>query len=499
MYIFILKFIPSINTALRRKYFYSVLLFVFICLKSVELEAGNEDIKLPLLGDSSSGIVSKQQEYQLGRAWLKAFRSRVKEFNDPLMQDYFENLIYNLATYSELENPRLELIIVNNPTMNAFAVPGGIIGVHTGIFSYAENEDQMVSVLAHELAHLSQRHFARGLEAQRNSATAGLAGLLAGLVLAATVGGDAGLAALSASQALTTQNQLRYSRSNEKEADRFGLRIMEASGRDPRAAAAMFSSMMKRLRYAGSRPPEFLLTHPITEKRIADAKSRTLGNTMRYFPDNSDYYLMQARASVATAKQINDSVATFQGKLDQNVLQKDAALYGLVLSYIKLKQFQQAEDILTMLLQKNPRHPVYNYTAIELEIARKNYKTALNKVSQLMMRNPNSYPLLSLRAEALWLDHQYEKASQDLTVLARKREQDPTVWYRLAEVRGLAGDISGVHQARAEYFMLVGAFSLAREQLVLALKLVNHDFKRSAIFRQRLRDIVKMEERAEKL
>ena len=487
------------NKIQRRNHLYGVLLFIIIALASAELSAGNDEIKLPLLGDSSSGIISKQQEYQLGRAWLKAFRSRVKEFNDPLMQDYFENLIYNLATYSELDNPRLELIVVNNPTMNAFAVPGGIIGVHTGIFSYAENEDQMVSVLAHELAHLSQRHFARGLEAQRNSASIGLAGLLAGLVLAATVGGDAGVAALSATQALSSQNQLRYSRSNEKEADRFGLRIMEASGRDPRAAAAMFESMMKRLRYAGSRPPEFLLTHPITEKRIADAKSRTMGTSMRHFPDNPDYYLMQARASVATAKQISDSLANFQAELDRNSLQQEAALYGLVLSYIELEQFDRAEATLTRLLKPNPQHMIFNYTAVELEIARKDYETALSKLSQLMARNPNSYPLLSLRAEAFWLDHQYERASQDLSVLARKRDQDPTVWYRLAEVRGLAGDIPGVHQARAEYFILVGAFSLAREQLVLALNLVNHDFKRSAIFRQRLRDIVAMEERAEKL
>jgi predicted Zn-dependent protease len=141
--------------------------------------SSDSEIRLPMLGDSSSGIVSKYQEYQLGREWLKVFRSRVQTFDDPLMQNYLENLLYNLATYSELEDPKLELVIVNNPTMNAFAVPGGVVGVHTGIFSFAQTEDQMVSVLAHELAHLSQRHFARGIEAQRKSTTASLAGLLA--------------------------------------------------------------------------------------------------------------------------------------------------------------------------------------------------------------------------------------------------------------------------------------------------------------------------------
>ena len=258
----------------------------------------SDEIKLPVLGDSLSGIVSKQQEFQLGRTWLKVFRSRVREFDDPLMQQYLENLIYNLATYSELENPNIELVIVNNPTMNAFAVPGGVVGIHTGLFAYAENEDQMVSVLAHELAHLSQRHFARGIESRRNSSAATLAGLLTGLVLAATVGGDAGMAAMAATQAMTLENQLRYSRSNEKEADRFGVRTMEKAGRDPGAVGDMFETMLKRLRYSGDRLPEFLLTHPVTEKRVSHARARTRGNSMRHYPDHPDNYLMKARAEV---------------------------------------------------------------------------------------------------------------------------------------------------------------------------------------------------------
>ena len=126
---------------------------VFLSLSITTQTAIANDIKLPLLGDSASGIVSKRQEYQLGRTWLKAFRSRVREHDDPLMQQYLEQLLYNLATYSDLEDPRLELVIVNNASMNAFAVPGGIVGFHTGVFAFAENEDHMVSVLAHELAH----------------------------------------------------------------------------------------------------------------------------------------------------------------------------------------------------------------------------------------------------------------------------------------------------------------------------------------------------------
>ena len=461
--------------------------------------SSDSEIRLPMLGDSSSGIVSKYQEYQLGREWLKVFRSRVQTFDDPLMQNYLENLLYNLATYSELEDPKLELVIVNNPTMNAFAVPGGVVGVHTGIFSFAQTEDQMVSVLAHELAHLSQRHFARGIEAQRKSTTASLAGLLAGLVLAATVGGDAGMAAMAAAQALGIENQLRYSRSNEKEADRFGLRTMQAAGRDPQAAAEMFETMLKRLRYAGDRPPEFLLTHPVTERRIADARSRTIGSSMRHYPENPQYFLLQARALVSLSNTAKDSIKRFTGKLNANTLQREAAMYGLALSYMKDENYTKADILLEDLLKSKPYDPVFNFTAVELYIAKEQYSIALQKTSQLLNRSPNNYPLLSLRAEALWLDHQYEAASKILTQLTRKRNQDPMIWYRLAEVRGLAGNISGVHEARAEYFILIAAFSLAREQLNLALGLVKHDFKRSAVYRQRLREVIEMEEKAERL
>ena len=457
------------------------------------------DIKLPLLGDSASGVISKQQEYELGRLWLKSFRSRVREYDDPLMQQYLEQLLYNLATYSDLEDPRLELIVVKNPSMNAFAVPGGVVGFHTGVFAFAENEDQMVSVLAHELAHLSQRHFARGVEAQRASSIISMAGLLASLVIAATAGGDAGMAAITSTQAMTMQGQLRYSRSNEKEADRMGMQTMERASRDPAAVAGMFETMLRATRFSGSRLPEFLLSHPVTERRISDARGRAMKYSMRHYVSNPEYFLMQARAMVAMEKTPIDSIKRFQAKLDSNTQNSDAANYGLALAYIKLGDHAKAGKILDDLIAANPVLLTFRHTDIELDIARQDYAAALDKLNQLLARNPNNYPLTRLKSEALWQAHRYEDAGEVLTALSRMRPEDPMVWYQLAEVRGLAGNISGVHQARAEYFILVGAFGKARDQLSLAVKLVALDFKRSAIIRQRLQDIAAMEDRLEKL
>ena len=475
------------------------LLLTYCCFLAPTNLALAKEIELPLLGDSSSGIVSKQQEYQLGRTWLKVFRSRVTEHDDPLMQLYFEELIYNLAVFSDLENPELELVIIKNPTMNAFAVPGGVVGIHTGLFAFAENEDQMVSVLAHELAHLSQRHFARGLEARRSSSMVTLAGLLAGLVVAATVGGDAGMAAISASQAYAAESQLRYSRSNEQEADRIGLQTMERSGRDPAAAGDMFETLLSKTRYSGTRIPEFLLTHPVTEKRIADARGRSMGSSRRHYIEHPDYYLMQARAIVAMDSSTKISTTKFQTELKNNTLRPDAANYGLALAYLNAGEFIKAERLIAALLAEHPRQIAYQYTDIEIDLAQENYATALSKLNGLLALTPNNYPLMALESEILWQDHQYEKSATVLTLLTRNRPEDPMLWYRLAEVRGLAGNISGVHEARAEYFILVGAFDLAREQLGLATKLVTADFKRSAIVSQRLRDVVSMEEKAKRL
>lgn len=457
------------------------------------------EIELPLLGDSTSGVISKNQEYTLGKTWLQAFRSRVTAHDDPLLQQYLEYLTYDLATYSDLEDARLTLVIVNNPTMNAFAVPGGVLGFHTGIFSIAKNEDQMVSIIAHELAHLSQRHFARGLEARRSSSMISLAGLLATLVLSATAGGDAGLAAMTATQAFAIDGQLRYSRANEQEADRLGLKTMTRAGRDPNATAEMFEELLKATRFNSSRVPEFLRTHPVTERRVADSRARTFAMQERHYSDNPEFYLMQARARVSTQKDPVNSVLHFKQLIESNSHHAEAAQYGLALAYIKQKKYRDAKQILHSLLQSQPNYLPYVYTSIEADIANQAFDQALASLQQQLSINLNSYPLLSLQAEALWGAHHYEQAAIVLNQLSKQRPEDPHIWYKLAEVRGLAGDISGVHEARAEYFILVGAMDRARKQLGLAAKLLDADFKRLSVVKQRLRDINDMQERLEKL
>ncbi len=464
-----------------------------LLLTVFSLSSYSADIKLPLLGDSSSGTVSIQQEYKLGKAWLQSFRGHVEQYDDPILQSYLEQLTYDLAANSGLEDTRLTIVTINNPTINAFAVPGGVIGIHTGIFSYADNEDQLSSIIAHEIAHLSQRHFARSIQAQRSVTAINLAGLLATIIVSAKANTDGAIATLTAAQALSADQQLRYSRSNEQEADRQGIKILTKSGRDPGASADMLNNMLVLSRYKGSRPPEFLLTHPVTERRVADTRARTFSTKIQHYPDRPNYHMVKARVAFLLQNNAKFSEKHFKQEIEANSQHKRAAKYGLALAYSKSGRNKEARGLLASLLSKDPHNILLVYSDIENDIAAGDVKSAYTKLDYQLKLNQKNYPLQTLLAETLWQDNRYKASAEVLTGLSNERKDDPAIWYKLAEVRGLAGDISGVHRARAEYFILIGAFENAKKQLNLAAKKVAYDFKYLSVIKQRLIEIKQME------
>lgn len=457
------------------------------------------NIQLPSLGDTTSGIISPQQEYELGQAWLRAYRSRIPEYNDPLLHNYLEELLTKLASHSELQDHRLSLVTINNPTMNAFAVPGGVIGVHLGLFRYAKSEHQLASVLAHELAHLSQRHFARRVEEQRKNARTTMAGMLASLVLAATVGGDAGIAAMTATQAASLESSLRYSRQNEQEADRLGIETIYAAGMDPAAVGGMFEEMLRATRYTGSKPPEFLLTHPLTESRVADANSRIAQYPPKHYPDNVEYHLMRARALLAIEQTPAAALNRFQSELNGDTLNREAARYGTVIAYAALGNVSEARQSLAPLLKASPDRLTYQLLDIALDRQEGKYINAIEKSQQLLRRHASNYPLRMSLAETYMKANRYTESEQLLRKMSLEYPDAPYIWFQLAEVSGLAGNIAGVHKARAQYYLLNGVFDKAREQFGYARKLLINDFKEVAIIDQQLRDLDALQKKMEDL
>ncbi|MCP3906522.1 MAG: M48 family metallopeptidase [Oceanicoccus sp.] len=452
-----------------------------------------QEIELPELGDASSALFSLDKEYQLGRAWLRVFRSRVEIVSDPLLQGYVEELTYKLATHSELKDRRLDIIIVNNQAINAFAVPGGVLGIHNGLLLQAETEAQFASVMSHELAHLSQRHFARSVEAQKRNAIPNMAGLLAGIILAATEGGNAGMVAIAATQAASLQNQLRYSRLHEQEADRTGMETMVRADMDPSAAAGMFEVMQQASRYYGNRPPEFLLTHPVTESRISDARNRSRQYPRKMYTDNPNFQLMRARVEISFIDSSKDAVKHFRAKLEKPSRYPDADQYGLILALTANSEFEEAQQRLNTLMAAEPNEISYMLALAELQMASGQLLEAINLLEGALSFTPNSHPISMMLARTYLLANQPHRAEALLEQHTTVKPNDPSVWYLLAETHGLAGNIIGVHRARAEYFVLNGVLDRAAKQLSYALPLVKNDHLTSAKIKQRIVQIKQLE------
>jgi beta-barrel assembly-enhancing protease len=250
---------------------------------------------LPSIGGVGGGLISEQQENDIGRQVMISIRRSANQIEDPLVYSYLSAITYRLVPSTPLENPDLTLALIDSPAINAFAVPGNIVGVNGGLFLNAETEQQFASVMAHELAHLSQRHFARRLEQQKMSAPLQIAGMLAGIVLTAVTQSDIGIAAIAGTQAMAVQNMLAYSRSHEQEADRVGLEILANAGMDPEGMPEMFQIMMRQNRLQGNQVPEYLSTHPLTQSRVSDTMSRAKQYPESSYEDSLEYHLVRAR------------------------------------------------------------------------------------------------------------------------------------------------------------------------------------------------------------
>ena len=468
-------------------YFLLPTLLTLACLLTLPSHADD----LPSLGDASSAIVSPQQEHQLGRAWLSLLRGNVRQLSDPQLKDYVETSVYRLAETSQLQDRRLEFILIDSKELNAFAAPGGIVGVNGGLFLNAQTEGEYASVLAHELAHLSQRHFARGVEAQQRMQLPMMGALLVGIIAAAAGAGDAGIAAIAGTQAAAIQEQRRFSRQNEQEADRIGILNLEKAGYDPRNMPTMFERLMRQYQYS-AKPPEFLLTHPVTESRVADTRNRAEQAPKGGVDDSLRYQLIRARLQLTYEGTPGLGAKRFRALLDENP-NLDAARYGLALAQIKGGQLNEARESLKPLLAKAPNDITYNLAQIDLDVTNNRLADAQQRVEKMRALYPGNYPLQQSRIDLLLKQNRPAEAEKALDALLKNRPQDPDVWYEVAEVRGLSGNTIGLHQARAEYFALVGDFDQALQQLDYAKQRAGNNFVLSSKIDARQRELMEQQ------
>ncbi|MBS3805523.1 MAG: M48 family metallopeptidase [Oleiphilaceae bacterium] len=465
----------------------------FLLLLALSLPAGTvsaQQDSLPTFGGVGGGLISDRMEKDIGQQVLQSIRRSSRQLRDPLVNNYLESIVYRLIPSVSMQDRRVALVIIDSPALNAFAVPGNIVGVNGGLFLNAKTEQQFASVIAHELAHLSQRHFARRLEQQEANTPLTIAGLIAGIVLAAATGSDAGIATIMGTQAFAAQNMLQYSRSNEQEADRVGLDIMADAGMDPRGMPEMFEIMMRKNRLQGNQLPEYLSTHPLSQSRVSDTRSRAEQYPRRGVSDGLEYHLMRARLQVHYSRTPDDAVRLFANYIEQASGDEAAtARYALAVAYLAAGKPVKAEELLRRLLDGQSGRITYQVTLGEALIDQDRSDAARTLLKNALSRNPRNVPIISMLARAELEAGNAVQAADHLRSLTREKPDREDYWLRLAEAEGQARDIVGVHRARAEFDILVGDLESARRQLQQAQEKISPNTPGRHIINERLLEV----------
>lgn len=439
-----------------------------------------EDYGLPSLGGASQA--ASDEEYDLGRAWLRQFRAQAPTWQDPFAQAYVESLVSRLIPYSDLASTRTVVTLVESRTLNAFAVPGGVIGVNAGLFAFADEEDAAASVVAHELGHLSQRHYARSMSRAEQTQLPAMAAMLAGLLIAASGAGDAGMAAAMGSQAALLQDQLSYSRRFEQEADRIGLQAMTQAGFDPQAMVRMFRAMQRQVSLQGGNPPEFLMTHPLTDSRLSDIASRA-GQLEAAETSQAQatplYHMIRARALLTLHDQEPQQAVT---RLAQGDAPETARRYLDALIVAQRGDVDSALDELDRLAEMLPDLPLLPASAAEVAFEAGRYDEAIRRSRGLLRLMPGHMPARLVLGEAL-LQRDPDEAYRVLRDLAQDRPEDPQIFGLLAEAAGRSEREAWGHLARAEQLQLSGEIDRAIRQLDVASDVAERDGDRSAASR----------------
>ena len=433
----------------------------------------NKELVLPELGDRVSGAVSTAEEKLIGREFLKQVYFQAPLISDALIQEYTELLTYRLSEYSEVKDRRFTVLLIDDDSLNAFAAPGGVIGVNGGLFLNADNEAQFSSVMAHELAHLSQRHFARNiLNAQDRSLASSLT-MISSIALA-LISNNPG-AMMVGSALMQTQN-LRYSRLFEKEADRVGFANLVKAGYDPKAMGEMFENMNDLRRLAGEAPPEFLLTHTLSSSRISDAL-----NAAECIPvegtkkDSLEFSLIKSRLKVYYETIPSQSIRFFNAEMIKE--NSDSNIYGLALAYSQNNNLGKSENLINILIKKYPKNLFLNTSKIEILTKAQKYDEALKLANTFLEISPKNYPLTIAKSKLLLEMKRFFESEELIRDLLIRRNEDPELWLLLSEIQRNSKNIVGYHQSRAEYFLLLGQNEQALGQLEFALNLTKNNFQ----------------------
>ena len=445
---------------------------------------------LPDLGDVSQTGFSPIQERKLGETIIRQLRANGAYINDPEVNDYLNELGHRLVASSRDVKQDFEFFGVPDPQVNAFALPGGYIGVHTGLILLTQSESELAGVLAHEISHVTQHHMARALSAQKDSMLMSLAGLALAILAARGSSGSSGevaSAAIAATQALTIQNQLNFTRENEYEADRIGFQRLDDAGFDVTAMATFMERMQRAFRFVEGSAPTYLRTHPITYERIAEAQARAYGHPYRQVTSSLDFHLVRALLRSYQGDP-RDAVAFFDDALKERKYNNEAAIhYGLVASLLRERNYARARKELAILEKLAPDHPMIDAMAGHVMLDSGDVAGAIRRFEAGVNRYPNKMQLVYDYPDALLQDGRNVEASQFIERQLARFPGDGPLQLLAARAYAAQNRQMLAHRHQGEYYAWQGNLKGAIDQFEIAAKAKDGDFYQASVVDTRLR------------
>ena len=455
---------------------------------SSQLPAG----QLPDLGDESQALYSPAQERKLGESVVHQIRAQGAYLDDPEVNDYLNELGHRLVAARPDSPWDFQFFALADPAVNAFALPGGFVGVNVGIILLTQNESELASVLAHEISHVTQHHFTRSMAGQQRSLLYSLAALAVGIAAASSKSASANQAASAAiatSQAIAMQSQINYTRQNEYEADRIGFQRLALAGFDTTAMATMFQRLLRQGRFSDGTAPSYLRDHPVTTERIAEAEARAAQEPYRQVPDSLDFQMVHSlvRSYQGTPQ---EAVLFFEEALRERKYNSEiAARYGLVAALLRANDLKRAKVELVTLEKIAPPHPMVEAIAGHVYMESGDLDAAIARFGAALQRYPNKMQLVYDYPEALLKAKRPRDAAAFLNLQLVRFPDDGQLHRIAAQAYSDLGNQMEMHRHQGEYYAWQGDLKSAVAQLEIASKAGDGDFYLASVIDARLRTL----------
>lgn len=375
---------------------------------------------VPEIG-SGVGLIDQQKERSIGEKVFREVQRKMPVTQNPWLEDQLINTFSHLLSQTQLGQP-IGLLIINDPQINAFAVPGGLFALNTGLINSAHNMDEVAGVMAHEIAHVSQRHYSRSQEAFKGQGLLALAGVVVGALVASQADGDAGAAVMMGSQAALMDQQLTYSRNQEREADRIGMQYMYSAGYNPQSMADFFE-VMHRTTSRVSFLPDFWFTHPLTSERMSEARLRA--NQLPPVPTSlrdEDFEILKLYSLVVSHQATEQQLKAFANR---NYF---AAQLALAYFYSQQGDFVLAQQSIDQAKSQNRLHHLLTLIQTDIYLGQNKIDLALKTISSPARIMPENRALNYKWAEVLIRKNQIIQAENILKDFLQKNPRDLSAW-----------------------------------------------------------------------